>query len=115
MICADATIFTIDEARRAAEAIRDRQLARLEAALAQVVARMPASPEVVIISGQGEFLARRLLERFSFGAAPPKIVSLSEALGPQVSRAAPAHALAVLARERRCGIISPRAISQSLA
>jgi uncharacterized hydantoinase/oxoprolinase family protein len=53
-------------------------------------------PQCVVISGLGEFLAARVVRRLGIA---PQIVSLSEELGPTVSRAATAHALAVLARE----------------
>jgi uncharacterized hydantoinase/oxoprolinase family protein len=48
-----------------------------------------------VIAGHGERLARMALDRA--GLTGP-IVSLPEALGADVSRAAPAHALALIAR-----------------
>jgi uncharacterized hydantoinase/oxoprolinase family protein len=48
-----------------------------------------------VISGHGERLARLALERAGFTGP---IVSLPEVLGADVSRAAPAHALALIAR-----------------
>ena len=53
-------------------------------------------PECFVVSGVGEFLARRLV-----GELWPadRVVSLSENMGLDVSACAPAHALAVLARE----------------
>ncbi len=57
---------------------------------------MPHPPGRAVISGSGEFLARRLLARLGLDVP---IVSLREELGPALSRAATAHALAVLARE----------------
>ena len=47
-----------------------------------------------VISGGGEFLARRMLDAIGFHGS---IMSLSEILGPEVSRCAPAYAVAVLA------------------
>jgi uncharacterized hydantoinase/oxoprolinase family protein len=61
-----------------------------------VVAAMPKPPDVVILSGEGEFLGRRLLADLAMNV---HTISLTDALGSDVSRAAPAHALAVLARE----------------
>jgi (4-(4-[2-(gamma-L-glutamylamino)ethyl]phenoxymethyl)furan-2-yl)methanamine synthase len=49
-----------------------------------------------LLSGGGEFLARRLLGLLGW---EPPVMALSQRLGPHASRAAPAHALAVLARE----------------
>jgi probable H4MPT-linked C1 transfer pathway protein len=99
MICADVTMLTEAEACQAAAAVRDVQLQILQAALAQVFARMPTAPEQAILSGQGEFLAGRLFDDSAPRQIPLKIVSLTRMLGPQVSRAAAAHALAVLANE----------------
>jgi uncharacterized hydantoinase/oxoprolinase family protein len=50
----------------------------------------------MILSGHGEFLAAHVLDRMKLSS---RVVSLSEVLGPALSRCAPAHALAVLARE----------------
>ncbi len=99
-ICADRDTFDENDARTAAEAIAAAQTAKIGLALAQRVGRMPAPPATVVISGLGEFLARRVLQRARFA---PQIVSLSEKLGPTLSEAAPAHALAVLAREESGG------------
>ena len=57
---------------------------------------MPSVPATIIVSGRGEFLARKLIAQEKLTAA---IVSLREELGKTVSRSAPAHALAVLASE----------------
>lgn len=57
-------------------------------------------PQTAIISGSGEFLARDVIET-GIGEPPIReIIALSDRLGPQVSTAAPAYALAVLATER---------------
>jgi hypothetical protein len=95
-ICADRDTFDERDARAAAEAIVQAQTAKIGLAMAQRVSRMPAPPATVIISGLGEFLARRVLERAKFA---PQIVSLGEKLGAALSVAAPAHGLAVIARE----------------
>lgn len=100
MICADVTMFDAADARRAAEAIRDRQLLMLEGALGQVIGRRPKAPEIVVICGRGEFLAKGLVDQFARDGRVPELVSLTTVLGPQISRVAPAHALAVLANER---------------
>jgi hypothetical protein len=96
-ICADRTMFDASDALLAARAIRQRQLANLEEAVGRVVASLESQPSTCVISGQGEFLARELVCRIAGSSA--QIVSLGEALGPGISGAAPAHALAVLARE----------------
>jgi len=95
-ICADRKMFDEADALAAATAIARAQLAKIAVAAQGVLRRLPAAPGTIVISGQGEFLARQLLDRMRLSAA---IVSLREQLGPELSRAAPAHALAVLARE----------------
>ena len=53
---------------------------------------------VFLLSGSGEFLARRMLARFRYGS--PRVRSLADLVGPDVSGCAPAFALAVLATEK---------------
>jgi uncharacterized hydantoinase/oxoprolinase family protein len=95
MICADSTLFTERDAERAAGAVSAAQLARLGIAARQALGR-GGPPGTVILGGQGEFLARRLVQKLGWTA---EVVSLAERLGPSISRCAPAHAVAVLARE----------------
>lgn len=95
-ICADREMFDDADALGAAKAIARAQSARLAVAAQGVLRRLPSAPETIIVSGEGEFLARQLLERMKLQA---RVVSLNDELGPDLSRAAPAHALAVLARE----------------
>ena len=97
MLCADRTMFDENDARRAAAAIRTAQLALLGKAMQQVASPMSTPPEVLVVSGAGEFLARRLAEEAQLDC---ELISLASELGPAVSQCAPAHALAVLARER---------------
>jgi probable H4MPT-linked C1 transfer pathway protein len=96
MICADDSIFTMADAEAAAAAIREAQVARLEAAVWKVTSTMRESPKPIVLSGSGEFLARQVVRRCMPGA---KLVSLSERLGKAASDAAPAYALAVLAND----------------
>lgn len=96
LFCLDRETFEDRDAHEAAEAI-DRQLTvRIAAAFAQVTGRFDEALETVIVSGQGEFFIRRLLERLRIRC---RVVSLEHELGSNISRCAPAHALAVLARE----------------
>ena len=96
MICADTTLFTEADAQAAAGAVRDAQLAMLETAARNVAARLGQRPQALILSGQGEYLLRQLAARLPWRA---EVLSLTSELGADVSRCAPAHALAVLARE----------------
>lgn len=95
MVCADRSLFSMADAVVAARFVALQQTAHISHHLRQLGDRN-GLPTTVIVSGQGEFLARRAAER-AFPKA--KIVSLSAELGPLGSACAPAFALAVLARE----------------
>ena len=95
-ICADRQMFNHEDAMLAAAAVEQAQLAMLEKAAHQVFAGLPDVPHTVVVSGCGEFLAQKLIDQIPLDA---QVVSLAEELGSSVSRAAAAHALAVLARD----------------
>ena len=96
-LCADVTMFSMQDARKSANIVQDSQLKLLEEAIRKVLKSMKASPETVVLSGHGVFLAQKLLA--SVGLSEPS-VSLEKVLGSEVSRCSCAHALAVLAREQ---------------
>ncbi len=96
MICCDRTMFDEDDARRMSALVAVAQLGRLTTAVGQVIARMAGPPATIVLSGRGEFLARRAVQAMQLTAP---VVSLNAQLGPAVSRSATAHALAVLGRE----------------
>jgi len=98
-LCADRSMVSYNDATVMATAVAEAQLRRVADAVREVAARLPSQPARVVLSGTGEFVARRALEFLSIPAEP---ISLSERLGPAVSNVAPAHALAVLARELPC-------------
>ena len=52
-------------------------------------------PETIVLAGHGDRLAERALDRAGWR---PRIERLADLVGPAVARAAPAHALALLAR-----------------
>jgi probable H4MPT-linked C1 transfer pathway protein len=95
MLLADADEVTEAEAIVLAEWCAARQARMVAVALARVAATRGWRPEVVVLSGHGGCLARRALALLGW---PVGIVSLEETLGREVSRAAPAHALALIAR-----------------
>ncbi|HEX3725808.1 MAG TPA: hydantoinase/oxoprolinase family protein [Pirellulales bacterium] len=95
-ICADREIFNETDARLVSEAISQNQIRRIGAIATQLIARLQQPPHTIVISGRGEFLARRLLEKMKLKSM---VISLARELGPELSHCAPAHALAVLARE----------------
>lgn len=105
MIGADASQVNMRDAVLMAQAVAEAQVARLGAAVRSIVERLGGEPETVILSGEGEFLAKRVLTALDL---QPTIVSLAQRLGGSVSKAAPAHALAVLARENTASGELPR-------
>ena len=95
-ICGDRTMVDREAAMAIAQAVAEAQLEQLAEAVDRVLGSLPERPGGVVLSGRGEFLALRVLERLGLST---RIVSLAQRLGPEVSRAATAHALAVLAGE----------------
>jgi probable H4MPT-linked C1 transfer pathway protein len=98
MICADLETSTPREREEVAQRAHLRQVMGLEGSIECVAGRLPQPPESVILSGAGEFLARAALPGQQVVPTCP-VVSLGERLGPEVSKAACAYALAVLAAE----------------
>jgi probable H4MPT-linked C1 transfer pathway protein len=99
MECDEA--WSWEQAVAFARQVRDRQIQRVAAGVAEVAARLPGPVELVVMAGAGEFLVPAILTATGLGLVPR--VSLGEKLGPSLSTAACAHAVAVLASE------SPRA------
>jgi uncharacterized hydantoinase/oxoprolinase family protein len=95
MIAADGGEFNHRDAIGIAEAVANAQLDRIVATIQHVVSRV-GQPAAYLFSGQGEFLAMKALEDLPPAA---QLIRLSEKLAENVSRCAPAYALAVLARE----------------
>jgi probable H4MPT-linked C1 transfer pathway protein len=97
MIGGDAESCTAEETLVLARQAVSVQQSLVQFALRRVRRALPASPGKFILSGSGEFLARQVLDRD--GVPPEQIMSLQEHLGPALSEAACAHAVAVLAAE----------------
>jgi uncharacterized hydantoinase/oxoprolinase family protein len=102
MVCADRDSFSHDDAVRMSETLAAEQAELIRGAWMEVVGRMSYPPSTVVISGAGEFLARRVLEALHT-RAPIRVLSLAERLGAAVSRCATAHAIARLAYEATGG------------
>ena len=96
MLCADEAEFDEQDAIVAAQAVADAQTDHLARAICVVRDRLPARPTKIIVSGHGDFLVAAAL---ALAQERASVVRLSRELGPDASRCAPAHALAVLARE----------------
>jgi hypothetical protein len=95
MVCADRETFTEEDAREAALFVEKEQVRQVERAIKKVMDQMGAAPRVAVISGSGEFLARRATE--GLGASR---VSLADKLGSGISAVAPAYALKALAQDK---------------
>jgi probable H4MPT-linked C1 transfer pathway protein len=101
MLGGDAETCTCAQTLELAQAAAARQLELLRAGLERAVAHLGGNPESVVIAGSGEVLAQRLLSELRVPRC--EIVSLSERLGPELSSAACAYAVAVLAQEAHRG------------
>ena len=102
MICADVDSFGELDATRVAEAVQRSQVLAVATAGERVLASLASPAKTVILSGQGELLGHavtwELSRRLNWSFT---VIPLSKELGPWLSQCAPAHALAVLAREWR--------------
>ena len=99
MVCSDRDTFDRNDAMALAQAAASAQQAMIVKSLQKVVDEMTQPPLEVVISGQGEFLARRCVREVLGDSVG--VFSLSEKLGPAASGCAPAHALALLANKDR--------------
>jgi probable H4MPT-linked C1 transfer pathway protein len=91
MVGADLECFSKHDANELAREISNRQSAAIREAVMKVTSDH-GHPETVVISGEGEFLARRVVGNV-------KVISLGDQLGPEISRSACAYAVAKLAQE----------------
>jgi probable H4MPT-linked C1 transfer pathway protein len=99
MICSDTETCGWDDVMAIAQQIREHQMnAILESAGVFRRRSQKRDPQVVVLAGTGEFLARAAIK--SRADWKPRLVSLADELGPKLSEAACAYAVAVLAKER---------------
>lgn len=91
----DPGAFTPSDALVVARHCAGIQARMITAALVSIADRLGWRPTGVVLSGHGTALARRVVRRTRWH---PAVVSLPEVLGAEVSRSAPAHALACIAR-----------------
>ncbi|MGH7227068.1 MAG: hypothetical protein ACRELF_27950, partial [Gemmataceae bacterium] len=99
MLCADLETSSAEERRGLAEQVLKHQLAILGLSFYRVARRLPALPQTVVLAGQGEFLIRLALKAQQL-IPPCRTVSLALELGADVSRAACAYAVGILAAEK---------------
>ena len=100
-VCADASMLSDDQIDAIARAVIDAQRSLIALALGDAVSPLGQRPGKAVIAGQGEFLARRILE--GWASPEPEIISMAERFGPDVSHAACAFALAHLAADDEGG------------
>jgi probable H4MPT-linked C1 transfer pathway protein len=98
MLCADAETCTPDETQKLAQRVLLKQVYALTSAFGGVAEKLPGV-RTAILAGSGEFLARvALREQPHFSLS--NVISVAERLGADISQAACAHALAILASEQ---------------
>ncbi len=95
-LCADVADLSVSDFERIANTVRDVQCDELTRCIGLVGKRLPESPFTYVLSGSGEFLAEKVLERLAIGS---QAVLLAAEIGLEASRCAPSHAIAVLAME----------------
>jgi uncharacterized hydantoinase/oxoprolinase family protein len=88
--------FTFADAIEAATAIVESQTLLIQDAMGSLI-QNPLPEDHVVLSGQGEILARRVFDHMGWN---PQTVSLKDVLGAELSRVAPAHAVAMIAQQR---------------
>jgi probable H4MPT-linked C1 transfer pathway protein len=96
MVCADAEVLSLAEVTDIARQLDQGLRRQLRGALWRVRAHAGLDgPVTGILAGSGELLARAMLADAGFELA--EVISLTERLGPQISCAICAHAVACLA------------------
>ena len=98
MLCADLETSSEEERRRLMEGVFRAQLTKMTRAIRRVGGRLPAAPETAVLAGEGAFLAMHPSEGPRW-FRHCREVDLGKTLGPEISRAACAYAVAVLAAE----------------
>lgn len=94
MICADSESFHHRDAVRISQAACKAQVTRMADAFQ--LATQDMQIDVIMLCGEGDFLSKRLLNELNWTNAS---IQLNSHLGAKVTQCAPAHAVAVLARE----------------
>ncbi len=91
----EPSAFTLADAVEAAETIAASQTILIKNALDPIMRHLQKE-NYIVLSGQGEILANKVLSHMNW---EPQIISLKEAYGDDVSRVAPAHAVALIAQQ----------------
>ncbi|MAT13744.1 MAG: H4MPT-linked C1 transfer pathway protein [Planctomyces sp.] len=96
MLCCDRTEIDADSLHSFAEFLRNAQLDRLRQALEEVITRFEEPVERLYLSGEGSFLAERLVRMFP-QLSDAEQIRLDRLFSPELSTAACAYAVANLA------------------
>ncbi|NOX55347.1 MAG: H4MPT-linked C1 transfer pathway protein [Planctomycetes bacterium] len=104
MVCCDRTELSAPAVREMADFIARAHEEQIGRAIERVLERLEGRCDKVLLSGQGEFLGRRIVSR-SVRLSQADIVRLSECFSPEVAKSACAFALARLAVERADGLV----------
>ena len=99
MRCAEATEIPRVDVEALARRAMETQAAFVCKAVARVLDGRP-TPRRVVLAGSGEAIARRVLATHARLSSIP-VISLAERLGPALSEAACAYAVATLVAEQR--------------
>jgi hypothetical protein len=95
MALLEPALVTLADAQAAAEHLIRAQTRLVALAIRRVLSHHRLPPQRLVLSGHGTALAERAIGHTGLDLP---IVRLDTAIGPQASRAAPAHALALIAR-----------------
>lgn len=98
-LCRDRHELLLDDARSTAKFLRDVHRQRISGAIDRVLSRLDSPCVAIIVSGEGTFLANRILDEHSRLCGLPRH-TLDEIFSPETSSAACAFALTRLAGER---------------
>ena len=101
MLCGDLETSTAEERQNLAERLARQQAEWIYDAMKEVASRLPQPPRTVLLAGSGEFLARTALNIAPLASEAPMVISLADELGPSLSEAACAYAVAILAGEAK--------------
>jgi uncharacterized hydantoinase/oxoprolinase family protein len=96
MMCSDRDDVASEQAIELARHFACAQQEQITAAVRTVLRRQTDSPTRVVLSGSGEFLARRVAQSLPELAAASQL-SLSQLLAPEIATAACAYAVTQLA------------------
>ena len=91
-----STVESLDLKNLHVIVLQEFQTEEIQEMASRVASRLSTGCAAVVISGHGEFLARRVAVRMGL---ENNTISLAEQLGDRISSCAAAHAVAVLARE----------------